>query len=643
MNKRDRLSILLCVIFAGCLLFTACNNGEDIDTDPYKGGISLNAYGPSPVARGGVLRFLGSGLDRVTAVVIPGCPDITDMEVVGSGEIRVTVPQTAEPGFVVLKTPAGDITTKTGLTYTEPVSLETFAPAEIKPGSELTITGEYLNLIEEIIFTDKVTVSAGDFVTRSRNEIKIIVPDSAQTGQFILSDGAEIPNWIYSGEALQVILPSVETVQELAGKKPGDVILVSGNNLDLVKKVLGPDSREMAFEPETSGGQQTLRLVLPNDMTDGTIVMVPASGVEVSVAVIEMALPENVEAVPATSLRAGDPITLTGSGMELVTDVTFPGLEEPVSPDSQSDTEIKVRMPAAATSGNLLLTTGSGKTVGIAIETAKPGNLSYSSASVAAGENVTINGTGIDLVAGVLFAGGIEVAVTGATATQLIVKVPTTAETGKVILKMANGESVEAPLLTVEKPLCAYLPDVPDKLIKGKIVKLEIANADKLESVRLGGLPVQFICDTSEKSLSLNIPVSLEGTCLLELVSSNGKISYEIPVADEETTIWEGSSTVANWGAFDTLAWGGYDWSSVKAGNTMIIYYTLDPSAGYWQMRVAKGDGWSALTGTSDPYDLTGTASLPVTITEEMRNELINSGGLLLTGHGYTVTKITFK
>ena len=207
-----------------CLTFTACDNGDDEDTNQYKGGISLNVFGPSPVSRGGVLRFLGSGMDKVTAVVIPGCDDITDIEVVSDTEIRVTVPQTAQPGLVVLKTPKGDITTKTELTFTEPIALEAFAPAEVKPGSELTITGEYLNLIKEVIFADEVTVPADEFVSQSRQEIKVIVPDSAQTGKFILSDGAEIPNWIYSEGELEVTLPSVEAPLDLVDKKPGDVI-----------------------------------------------------------------------------------------------------------------------------------------------------------------------------------------------------------------------------------------------------------------------------------------------------------------------------------------------------------------------------------------------------------------------------------
>lgn len=62
MNKTYKLSALwmMCLILLGCLSFSACDDGDEEDTNQYKGGISLNVFGPSPVARGGELRFLGS-------------------------------------------------------------------------------------------------------------------------------------------------------------------------------------------------------------------------------------------------------------------------------------------------------------------------------------------------------------------------------------------------------------------------------------------------------------------------------------------------------------------------------------------------------------------------------------------------------
>ena len=68
MNKTYKFPTLcmMCLILFCCLAFASCGNGDDEDTNQYKGGISLNVFGPSPVARGGVLRFLGSGMDKVT-------------------------------------------------------------------------------------------------------------------------------------------------------------------------------------------------------------------------------------------------------------------------------------------------------------------------------------------------------------------------------------------------------------------------------------------------------------------------------------------------------------------------------------------------------------------------------------------------
>lgn len=549
MNKTYKFPALwmMCLMLFSCLTFTACDNGDDEDTNQYKGGISLNVFGPSPVARGGVLRFLGSGMDKVTAVAIPGCDDITDIEVVSDTEIRVTVPQTAQPGLVVLKTPKGDITTKTELTFTEPIALEAFAPAEVKPGSELTITGEYLNLIKEVIFADEVTVPADEFVSQSRQEIKVIVPDSAQTGKFILSDGAEIPNWIYTEEELEVTLPSVEAPLDLVDKKLGDIIRVSGKNFDLVKKVQMPNGDEVEFTMTASSEGDELTFTLPDNVSDGEVTVLPASDVKVVVATVVVAMPLNVVAVPAINLRGGDIITLKGANMDLVTDVTFPGVEEVVGLESQNTTEIKVLMPAAAISGDLQLNTNSGKATAVSIATAKPENISYSAATVPAGEALTVKGVNMDVVSAVVFSGNVEVTVSDATATAISLTVPTTAETGALLLKMANGESVEAPSLTIEKPVCAYLPALPDKLVRGRIVELEIVNADKLTNVLLNEASVQYINDAAKGVLMLNVPAELDGTYSLKLISSNGEIAYDVLVVANEETVWAGPLNIS-WG-----------------------------------------------------------------------------------------------
>ena len=90
MNKTYKLSALwmMCLILMSCLSFSACDN-DDEDTNQYTGGIKLNVFGPSPVARGGELRFLGSGMNNVTAISIPGCEDITDINVISDTDVRI--------------------------------------------------------------------------------------------------------------------------------------------------------------------------------------------------------------------------------------------------------------------------------------------------------------------------------------------------------------------------------------------------------------------------------------------------------------------------------------------------------------------------------------------------------------------------
>ena len=94
-----------------------------------------------------------------------------------------------------------------------------------------------------------------------------------------MSDGAEIPNWIYSEGELEVTLPSVEAPLDLVDKKPGDVIRVSGENFDLVKKVQMPNGDEVEFTMTASSEGDELTFTLPDNVSDGEETVLPASDV----------------------------------------------------------------------------------------------------------------------------------------------------------------------------------------------------------------------------------------------------------------------------------------------------------------------------------------------------------------------------
>lgn len=631
--KTNKLSVLF---LAGALLmtgvsFTSCLKGDDVDTNQYTGGISLNVFGPSPVARGGELRFLGSGMDQVTAVWIPGSGDVTEIRVISDTEIRITVPQDAEPGQLVLRTPQGDITTQTELTFTEPISIDELSPLSVLPGDELTIKGDYLNLINEVIFADNVTVSAEDFVAHDRKTIRLTVPQEAQSGQVILSDGAELPNLIYSEEELTVVLPAVETVAELQHAKPGDRISVDGSHLDLVKEVLMPDGTAVEFALE---GDHTLSFVLPANASDGEIVMVPASEVKVVIAHLTMAVPSKVVASPASGIRGGDEILLTGSSLDLVVDLSFPGVDEKVLPAAQSENELRVVVPEKAQSGQLVLNTGSGKQVSVAIETLKPQVDSYLPAEVPAGEALLIKGQNLDLVASVTFAGGQTVEVTAPAADELQVSVPMEAESGNVTLNMHNGEMVEGLWLNVSKPQCCYVMELPEKVEAGALLELEVANGDKLQHVTVNGTQVQFILRDSK--LLVSLPADVIGAAVIELVSSNGTISYTIQVEGAMgMCIFEGPLVIGAWERSAQIPAGQFADAQVGQAITVVVTDLLSGAQGSF-----KNGNWAAIAPDTEYFNIDGNFSLE--ITSEILSQL-QSGGLIVSGQNYTIDSVYIK
>lgn len=632
--KTNKLSVLC---LAGALLltgvsFTSCLKGDEVDTNQYIGGISLNVFGPSPVARGGELRFLGSGMNQVTAVVLPGCADITDIKVISDTEIRITVPQEAQPGLVTLRTPNGDITTKTELTFTEPISIDSFTPSAVLPGDELTIEGEYLNLIHEVIFADEVVVSEDNFITHERNTIQVVVPQEAQTGQIILSDGEELPNLIYSEDELVVTLPSVESVVNKENAKPGDLVEISGQHLDLVRQVIMPDGTEVEF---TLNNSTEITFALPENTSDGDIVAVPASGVEVVVAHVSMAVPTDVAAAPASGLRGGDEIVLTGTNLDVVTDLSFPGVDEAIVPTAQSEHELKVVMPEKAQSGNLILNTKSGKQVSVTIETLKPQVESYTPSSVPAGESLQINGQNLDLVTSVTFNGGQTVEVTSSSAQHLSVVVPMQAETGNIVLNMHNGEQVEAPSLPISKPQCCYLVNVPDKVEAGALLELDVANGDKLERVMIAGNQVQFIL--RDTKLLISLPTDVVGSVNLELISSNGTISYPLEITGSMgTLIFEGPLDTGSWSSYAQIPSASFTAAQVGQVITVVVSNLQSGAQGSFK----NGSTWGAIAPGMEYFTIDGNFSL--TITQDVLTQL-QVGGLIVSGQNYTIESVYIK
>lgn len=447
-RNRVLLFATLCVVGAG-LLLTSCEGKEEEDTK-----VVLQSFGPMPIARGAELKFIGLNLDRVTAVVLPDNITITTFTKKEQRLLTLTVPQEAMPGYVVLKTPDGDITTKTTIGYSEPISIAGFTPATVKAGDQLTITGDYLNLVEEVILTDRITVAGDDFISHSRTEIKLVVPAEAQTGKIAVSNGAEEPVIVFSAATLTVTLPAFTSVTPNP-VKAGTNLTIAGTNLDLVLTVELGGGKVIDADDFVSHSATQIVLAVPEDTKDGKVVMVPASGVEVETADDLIMVVPAVSVSPVT-LKNGDDITVTGTNLDLVDHVIFGGNKQGTIRDGGTATQILVTVPDDAVDGVVTFVTKADKEVtGPNLTMIVPAFSSFSPTSARANTSITLSGTDLDLVTRVMFTGDIEGTIGTRTETSLSVTVPVGAKTGKITIITKNGTQVVS---AIDFTLLANLP-----------------------------------------------------------------------------------------------------------------------------------------------------------------------------------------
>ena len=108
-------------------------------------------------------------------------------------------------------------------------------------------------------------------------------------------------------------------------------------------------------------------------------------------------------------------------------------------------------------------------------------------------------------------------------------------------------------------------------------------------------------------------------------------------------TIWTGSFTCDEWNGEQGLAWGGYDWSTVSPGKTLFFHMTPTVDEGaWWCISLRHGTSWGALAGVPGQYD-TPESPMGVVLTQEILNDLVANSGLVVTGTGFILEKVSLK
>ena len=607
-RKISVLAMAALVLASG---LTSCGE-DDLDTNQYnKSGVNILAFGPMPITRGATMRVTGTKLNNVKEVLFPkGNQKLTpateyingEFSLQGSEEMTVTIPDQCVPGKLRLVTQSGDtVESASFITFAEEIKVSSIAPNPVHPGDIVTIKGEYVWNIGQVVFFDHVVVNAEDFMLNTRNEIQMQVPMEAKTGDVAYNDGSDgAENTVITN--LEVDAPKATGVSN-ANPEFGDMITITGENLDLVATLDFPSVPGVEFTAAADG--KTINVKVPSNTVSGSIVMTSAAGITTSVD-INVPLASVSSTDPVKDVKVGNTITIKGDNLDRIVEILLPAIDEPlVKGDfAQSATQISFVVPEGMGDGKVILI----QHENYSVESDKISM--YSEApeySIWAGSFTIGNWDG-----GMqeLAWGGFDWS-TVKPGQVLTVYLKPDMSAGWSQIRVGNGSWQALP----------GTADVNDLTAEDTKFSVTLTQAMIDEMVANGGL---VICGAYFTVTKVTLSIL-------------------------ETTIWSGNTALGNWtGHVGDLSWGGYDWSQVAVGTTLKLYYEVDPSVGYINIRFGNGS-WVALPSTAgwgndgnaspDPSE----TSIKTVLTEADLEQLNNAGGLVVCGAGIVCKKIVLQ
>ena len=654
MKKIFQLTSLL----AMALVLFSCTKKE-LSTDQYDSAVvALKAYGPQPVVRGGVLRFVGSNLDKVATVTLPGVSPITP-EVVTSGthsEIRVTVPKDGpEVGYPVLNLSDGTtITGKTQLTYDEPIIIDEVTPLSVYPGDNITLTGDYLNLLHEVIFANEVKVSEDDFVEHTRYKIVVTVPEEAQTGMLAVGtvDESKLEDVDDALASLNMMELEEITVGTATGTFPeapikaGSQVVIKGSHLLLVEDIEIEDYTVGDFEATDT----QITFELSDAAPDGEVCLVMASGLAVPIGTLTTVAPSEL-AVNPNPVKAGETLKVTGKDLDLVDNIAVGGVGLSDYNCNEDGTEISFPVPETSVDGDIVLIMVNRKQVTVPFTLVVPTITAVDPEEITAGDSFTVTGTDLDLVKSVTI-GDVACEFTADSATQLTVTSAATAKTGKVNLILNNGKSVSSETEIVVKAAGKVQVNVlPSSASVGDEITMEGAGFFAIEAIYFGETKITAYSKRTDIEMTFLIPTDLEaGTYAPKFVLTTGEeencpMSIEIKGAITTVTILDEEHDLGlTWSAGFSI--GADKFAKVPYGATLHVEYeTPDCAEEWYQIQLCENvEGWPKLEimGGKDVLQFDkGTSSFTQVISDNDLRTLAKSG-MGIGGHALVVKKIYF-
>jgi hypothetical protein len=458
---------------------------------------TITGFSPGSAAAGGTVVVDGTGFGTVTSVKVNGvAASFTRLSAL---QVRLTVPAAASTGTISVTTAGGTATSAATLAVLPRVT--GFTPSAAAVGATVTISGNAFGGASSVLFDGVIAVPA----TVTATKVTVVVPPAASTGKLTVVTGAG------SGQSTATfkVLPKLTSFSPASGPAGASVTIAGSGFTDVTAVKLNG----VAAAGYTVDSAHQITATVPASATSGKLSVVTAGGTATS-ATNFLAVPTITGFTPG-SASAGSPITVDGTCLGGATSVKVNGT--PASFTRLSALQVRLTVPAAASSGTITVTTGGGTATSAGALSVLPRVTGFTPSAAAVGTTVTISGNAFGGATSVLFNGVAAVPAT-VLAAKITVPVPTDAWTGKLTVVTGAGSGQSAATFKVLPKLTSFSPGSG---VVGTSITLTGTGFTDVSAVKFNGHAASSYTRDSSTQITAMVPLGAT-TGKISVVTAGG-------------------------------------------------------------------------------------------------------------------------
>ncbi len=430
---------------------------------------------PTAAAPGTAIVIDGANFVGITEVSFNGV-STTKFAVTSDTQLQAIVPAGATSGKIQITNPIGVAVSQQNFVLAGPGPfVSEFLPRYGVPGNTVTIFGGNFSGATSVRFNGQ----PASFSRVADTQITATIPAGATTGPITVATGKGAATSL--DNFLVTAAPLIFSASPAAAL-PGSTVVLDGANF------IGATS--VKFNGKESGGfaitaPTQLHAIVPAGASTGRITVTNPSGTGTNdVDFVVSILPVISDFSPRLG-PAGSDVTILGSNFNGLSAVKFNGIDATQFALVAAN-QIRVQVPAGATSGRITVTTSAGTGVSPAdfgVVLKAPIITSFSPAAGLAGTEVVIDGANFFGATNVSF-NGVSAAFSVTAASQILTTVPEAALSGPISVKGPGGAGVSTGRFVAAPRIASF---TPTNGVAGVTVRITGTNLLDVTDVKFGG------------------------------------------------------------------------------------------------------------------------------------------------------------